>query len=177
MKRISSLATRSEHRELACIDRALVEAKIEDARRNPRRREIHCFHESDDEPLHRMLNAVEPGTYIRPHRHHFPPKAEAVLVLSGALGIVIFDEGGAIRSADCVRLGGASGVWGVDLRPGVWHTFLALATGTVMFEVKPGPYQRASDKDFAAWAPLENTPEAETYLAELEAAFRLATER
>ena len=27
------------------------------------------FHESLDAPIHRLLNALEPGTYLPPHRH------------------------------------------------------------------------------------------------------------
>jgi cupin fold WbuC family metalloprotein len=172
MERISPLATRSRHEKIAVLDEALVRTKIEDARRNARLREIHCFHQDDGERLHRMLNAMEPGTYIRPHRHLDPPKAESVVVLSGALGLVLFDDDGNPLDDDFVLMSNARGVIGIDLRPAVWHTLLTLETGTVMFEVKPGPYQSASDKDFAVWAPQENTPEADVYLAGLEARFR-----
>ena len=47
-----------------------------------------------------------------------------------------------------------------------------LEPDTVVFEVKPGPYQPTSDKDFAPWAPAEGGPDAPAYLADLEARFR-----
>lgn len=172
MERISNLATRSRHSGVAVLDQALVRTKIADARGNARLREIHCFHQSDDEPLHRMLNAMEPGSYIRPHRHLDPPKAESIVLLAGSMGVLVFDEDGTPQDDQFVLLGGDGGAVGVDILPAVWHTMLALETGSVMFEVKPGPYQRASDKDFASWAPLDGTPEAAAYLTDLEARFR-----
>jgi hypothetical protein len=45
--------------------------------------------------LHRMLNAIEPGSYIRPHRHQSPPKPESIIVLSGSLALVKFGGDGA----------------------------------------------------------------------------------
>jgi cupin fold WbuC family metalloprotein len=172
LQRISPLATRSEHRRFVAIDRALVVAKTADAGRNLRRREIHCFHEADDDGLHRMLNAIEPGSYVRPHRHLDPPKAESLIVLSGSLGIVLFDSDGTPDTDRLVLLSQRRDALGIDIRAGVWHTFVALETGTVVFEAKPGPYKRASDKDFAPWAPEAETDEAGPYLARLEHLFR-----
>ena len=44
-----------------------------------------------------------------------------------------------------------------DIRAGVWHTLVAMETGTVIFEVKPGPYSPLTDKDFARGAPDEDS--------------------
>jgi hypothetical protein len=41
------------------------------------------------------------------------------------------------------------------------------APDTLIFEVKQGPYDPKTDKDFAAWSPLEDAPEAELYLNSL----------
>ena len=56
---------------------------------------------------------------------------------------------------------------GSDIEPGVLHTFFAVVEDTVFFEVKPGPYDQASDKDFASWAPTEGTESAVEYLRNL----------
>ena len=40
----------------------------------------------------------------------------------------------------------------------MWPTFAALEAGTVLFEIKPGPYSALTDKDFAHWAPPEGDP-------------------
>jgi len=37
----------------------------------------------------------------------------------------------------------------------------------VCYEVKPGPYLQANDKEFAPWAPREGDPDAARYLEEL----------
>jgi hypothetical protein len=44
---------------------------------------------------------------------------------------------------------------------------VALTPHAVCYEVKPGPWNPASDKEFAVWAPDEGRPEAAAYLAGL----------
>jgi cupin fold WbuC family metalloprotein len=168
IERLSPVATRSAHPGILPIDAALIAAKMADAKRNFRRREIHCFHANGDDPLQRMLNAIEPGSYIPPHRHLFPPKAESLVLLSGSLGVVPFHESGEPDKGNLVLLSRTRNTLGVDIQAGVWHTFVSLETETVVFEVKPGPYRPADDKDFADWAPAADTDEAGSYLAQLE---------
>ncbi len=170
--RISPVATKSGHEAVAFIDRDLVQRKAYDARRSVRQREIHAFHTGDNDPLQRMLNAIQPGSYIRPHRHLDPPKSESLVLLQGMLGYVSFGDEGSWREDGMLLLEAGRGVFGCDIRPGVWHTIFALAPDTVLFEVKPGPYSPAYDKDFASWAPQEYSPEAALFLARLEDAFR-----
>ena len=170
--RISPVATQSCHATVASIDQGLIERKALDAKQSARRREIHRFHQDDAEPLHRMLNALQPGSYVRPHRHPDPPKAESLILLQGTLAHVVFSDEGLVKSEGSILLDAGRGVYGCDIRPGIWHTIFALAPDTVVFEVKPGPYSPATDKDFAAWAPPEGSPETTTFLAELEAKFR-----
>jgi len=135
------------------------------ARETPRRRINHNFHAAMEENPHRFLNAMLRGTYIAPHRHLAPPKAEAFLVLSGEVAFFVFDDAGAI--AGTWRLGGSS--VGIDVPPGVWHTLAVLSPEAVCYEVKPGPYSAANDKDFAPWAPREGQPGAAAYLERLVA--------
>jgi len=112
-----------------------------------------------------MFNAVQPDSYIPPHRHLHPPKAESWVVLRGALAFFTFDDQGAIIECLEIRAGGP--IFGVDLEPGVYHTFFALEPDTVVYEVKDGPYSPTTDKAFPEWAPAEGTPEARAYLAKL----------
>jgi cupin fold WbuC family metalloprotein len=134
-----------------------------------RRRMNHNFHSGPADNPHRFLNILLLGTYIRPHRHLDPPKSETFLVLEGKADVLIFDEEGAITARH--RLGSDSAeegrLWGIDLAPGVWHTILVRTPRAVCFEVKPGPWNPASDKGFAPWAPPENDPAAAAYLAYL----------
>ena len=175
LRRVSPLATRSESDRFAVVDAALVAQKAADAAVNSRRREIHCFHAADTASLQRMLNALQPGSYVRPHRHLTPPKAESFVLLTGSLGFIAFDGTGNFGPDDCVLLSRERGVLAVDVVEGVWHAILALEPDTVAFEAKPGPYAAVSDKDFAAWAPAAETPEALAYLRSVEDRFRALT--
>jgi cupin fold WbuC family metalloprotein len=128
-----------------------------EASASPRRRKNRNFHEME-EPAHRLLNALEPGTYIRPHRHLDPNKAETAIALSGAVGVIFFDDSGAILEARRISTSGS--VRGVDTPAGVWHTFVALEPGTVFFEAKAGPFSPPGPDELASWAPAEGTPAA-----------------
>ncbi|MFY0576060.1 cupin fold metalloprotein, WbuC family [Cystobacter fuscus] len=151
--------------ELVVLTRSLVEDVTESSRTSPRRRIILPLHKNEEEPLHRMLNVIQPDSYVRPHRHLEPPKAEAWVVLRGALAFFTFEEDGRVR--DCLSFEAGGERFGVDLAPGIFHGLVALAPDTVLFEVKNGPYAPASDKSFAPWAPAEGSPEAAGYLARL----------
>ncbi|ATB38825.1 tryptophan synthase subunit beta [Cystobacter fuscus] len=151
--------------ELVVLTRSLVEAATESSRTSPRRRIILPLHKTEDEPLHRMFNVIQPDSYVRPHRHLEPPKAESWVVLRGMLAFFTFEEDGRVR--DCLGLEAGGERFGVDLAPGIFHGLVALARDTVIFEVKSGPYAPANDKTFAPWAPAEDSPEAASYLARL----------
>ena len=50
------------------------------------------------------------------------------------------------------------------IQPGVWHSMAVLTPHVICFEVKPGPYSAATDKDFAPWAPREGDAGTGAYL-------------
>jgi cupin fold WbuC family metalloprotein len=145
------------------LDSALVQSLVERARQSPRRRVNYNFHARMEDNPHRFLNVMLRGTYIAPHRHLDPPKSESFLVLEGELAFFTFDDSGRILSSH--RLGGE--VTGIDIPPGVWHTLAVLSAHAVCYEVKPGPYAAASDKEFAPWAPREGDAGVAEYLEEL----------
>jgi cupin fold WbuC family metalloprotein len=154
---------------LCWLSEDLLEGAITASQCSPRRRVIQPFHRSESATLQRMLNAVQPDSYIPPHRHLDPPKAESWIVLRGALAFFTFDDHGAID--ECVEIRAGGELFGVDLEPGVYHTFFALEPDTVVYEVKDGPYSPATDKSFPEWAPREGTPEARSYLTMLAAEY------
>ncbi len=135
------------------------------ARESPRKRVIQRIHKQDSEGVHRMFNAMQPGTYIMPHRHLNPKKTETIVVISGAVLYVEFEESGEYRSHTLLQPGTES--FGIDVAPHVYHTYVVLKPDTIMFEVKEGPYSPGSDKDIPDWAPREGSPEAEPYLLEM----------
>lgn len=154
---------------ISLIDAALLDAVSASAAASPRGRKNRNFHPRDDYPAHRLLNAIEPGSYIAPHRHLDPAKDETMVVLRGALGLVIFDDAGGVGQT--ARVGAGSTAIGIDIPHGTWHTVFALEPGTVFLEAKSGPYLPLSDAERAPWAPAENAAEAPAYLAGLRRLF------
>jgi cupin fold WbuC family metalloprotein len=157
------LAPPTENNTLISAD--LIDRCVIASRQSPRLRIIQPLHKTPDAQLHRMLNAVQPGSYIQPHRHLFPPKAESVIVLRGAIYVFLFSSDGIIDAIHIIKAGSIN--LGIDSEPGVFHTFAAIEEDTVLFEVKPGPYNQADDKDFAPWAPVEGAHGAKEYLDNL----------
>jgi cupin fold WbuC family metalloprotein len=154
------------------FDDRLLDAVTARARSVARRRHMHNFHGDYAEPLQRMLNALEPESYVQPHRHRPGSDVEVFVALRGRLGVLEFDEAGGACAA--LVLDPAGPVRGIEIPPGIWHTILALSPGTVVYEVKLGPYDPAGAKDPAPWAPPEGHPDAPAYLARLRAAFAAA---
>lgn len=149
------------------IDAALFDEVTGEARQSPRRRRNRNFHRDDAQPGHRLLNAIEPGSYIMPHRHLDPDKDETMVVLRGALGLVVFDDSGGVVQA--LRLTAGGSLLGVDIPHGIWHTVFALESGTVFLEAKAGPYLPLTPEEKAPWAPAEDDPAAPAFLARLMA--------
>ncbi len=153
---------------MIAIDRSLVSSVTEKAVDSPRLRKNFNFHTDFADPVNRMLNAFEPGTYVRPHKHESPDKCEVFILLTGRAAAIRFDDSGSI--VEHVVLDNANGIYGVEFAPREWHMIISLASGTVLYEVKPGPYAPLTDKNFAPWAPAEGSPETGNYLASLIAA-------
>lgn len=151
------------------ITRQLVEQLSAEARQNPRLRTNYNLHPSDESRCHRLLNAIEPDSYIRPHRHLDPEKDEAFILMSGRLGIVTFTDDGAV--AETALLSHAGGNLAADIPHGVYHTALALESGTLFYETKAGPYRQLNEDEMVVWAPEYGDPQAQDYLLRLRSLF------
>jgi len=146
------------------IDDALLDATLARACTAPRGRINHNFHPDMAANPHRFLNAWTRGSYAAPHRHLQVPKPESFVVLRGELALFLFDDHGTVTEQHVL---GRNGVVGLDLAPGIWHTVAVLSETAICFEVKAGPYDAATDKEFAPWAPREGDANAPAYLASL----------
>jgi cupin fold WbuC family metalloprotein len=146
------------------VDSARLAAVSAKARTSPRLRMNDNLHAMED-PIHRLLNATEPGTYVQPHRHASPAKTETLCVLAGRGAVILFDEGGAVTRTIVLSPTGPARV--VEVPAAAFHTLVALAPGTVWFEVKAGPYAAPPREDLAAWAPEPGSPGAAAYLDRL----------
>ncbi len=135
------------------IDEAFIERSTQQAKSSARRRMNYNFHPVPEDPLQRMLNAMEPDTYIQPHKHENPDKREAFFCLRGRIVVVEYGDDGQIT--DHVLLDPLAGSYGCEVAPRTWHSIISLESGSVAYEVKDGPYDPAVDKHFASWAPKE----------------------
>jgi len=154
---------------IAVIDQALLAEVSAEAKQAPRRRRNRNFHPADDYPGHRLLNAIEPDSYVMPHRHLDPAKDESIVCLRGRLGIVVFGPSGEVDRN--IALSPAGENVGVDIPHGVYHSVLALESGTVFFEAKAGPYVPLAGDEKAPWAPVEGDAGVADYLAQLRRLF------
>lgn len=138
------------------------------SRKSPRRRANTNFHPQLFDPIQRFFNCLQPGSYVRPHRHG-PHRFELFVLLSGKAGILTFEDNGNV----CEQLLLATdAALAVEIPGGVTHTVLALEEDTLLFEVKPGPYEELTDKDFAPWAPPEGDPACPWFLTQWERLFQ-----
>ena len=151
------------------ITRELLALVSAEARQNPRLRKNHNIHPSDESRCHRLLNAIEPDSYIRPHRHLDPEKDEAFILMCGRLGIVTFTDDGEI--SETVLLSQESGNLAADIPHGVYHTALSLESSTVFFEAKAGPFRQLKEEEKGVWAPEDGTPQAPAFLKRLRLMF------
>ena len=145
------------------ISQTLLDLVSEMAKASPRQRKNRNFHLADDDVCHRLLNALEPQTYIPPHRHLHPNKGESIVILRGRVGVLFFDAQGQVTQRCVLQPGGE--IMGVDIAPGTFHSVVALEPGTVFFEAKAGPYMPVTPDERASFAPAENAPDAVAFLA------------
>ncbi len=134
----------------------------QEASLSARRRKNLNYHDELSDTLQRMLHAMNPGTYVQPHKHENPDKREAFIILTGRIAVLEFNDAGEV--IDKIILDPKTGNYGTEIPPRTWHSLIALEPGSVVYEVKDGPYQPIDDKNFAPWAPTEGDAGCEDYL-------------
>lgn len=151
------------------IDQTLLSHTAQQAKESPRQRRNANFHPNDSFPAHRLINAMQLGSYVRPHRHLDPSKDETIVALQGRFGYLSFNAQGEIQEA--IELAAGGPVFGIDIPHGTMHTILALAPDSVFFEAKAGPFVPLSEEEIAAWSPAEGSEEAKAIWADWRARF------
>ena len=150
------------------FDKPLLDSLSHEAQTLPRRRKHLNLHTSLQDPVQKLFVAMQQNSYVRPHRHPEPEKTELFIAVRGRLAALIFDDQGGI--VERVEFSPDGDVFGAQIDPNTWHTVIALEDGAVFIEVKQGPYVALSAKDFAPWAPEENTPAVKEYMSGLQRA-------
>ena len=125
------------------IDENLLDKVTEQAQESDRLRMNYNLHDSLEAKAQRLLNALEPGTVLPVHRHRHT--AETYIVLRGCIRVLFYNDDKVITDEFLVHPD--EKVYGVHIPAGQWHTLEVLESGTVIFEVKDGPYAPLQPED------------------------------
>ena len=125
------------------IDEQLLDSVTEQAKDAERLRMNYNFHDRLDAPAQRLMNALEPGTVLPIHRH--TATAETYVLLRGRIKVMYYDDDKKLVE-EC-ELNPKEGRYGVHIPKGQWHTIEVLESGSVIFEVKDGPYRPLGPQD------------------------------
>ena len=118
------------------INKELLDEITRQAKESPRLRMNYNLHDSLDAKTQKLLNALEPGTILPIHRH--PNTTETYLLLRGKLNVILYNDKKEVL--ETMHLDTANGNYGLDIPAGQWHSVEVLESGTVILEVKDGPY-------------------------------------
>ena len=124
------------------ITQALLDNLTEQAKASPRLRMNMDLRNSAEDKSQRMLNAIEPGSPLPIHRHQH--SSETVVCLRGRLVEEFYDE---LERTEAIELSPNGLVVAVNIPIGQWHTVRSLESGTVILEVKDGPYEPLGPED------------------------------
>ena len=125
------------------IDKSLLDSVTSGAKESNRLRMNYNFHNSLDAPCQRLLNALEPGTIVPIHRHQHT--SETYILLRGKLRMMFYNDQKEVIEETI--LSSESANYGIHIPAGVWHAMEVLASGTVIFETKDGPYRPNQECD------------------------------
>ena len=136
------------------IDQQLFAQVAAEARQHPRLRLNHNFHREQD-AVQRLLNVLQPGTYVRPHRHRRNGSGtgfECFLVLQGAIGLLLFNGEGEIQQQ--LHLSAKGPTHGIEIAEDQFHTLVALEADSVIFELKQRLSSPHKTKTFSTASPM-----------------------
>lgn len=122
---------------------------------SPRGRAHLLLHADHQDQVQRLLIAVEPQTYVRAHKHS--EQWEMLVLLSGKVDVLLLDDDARLQRR--VTLQATLPVIQIPVRQ--CHCAVSLETGSIVMEVKPGPFR---PNEFMAWAPEEGSADAGAFL-------------
>ena len=113
------------------------------AKASERLRMNYNLHDSLEAKAQRLLNALELGTVLPVHRHR--QTAETYIVLRGSMKVLFYNDDRVLID-ECV-VNPSEKVYGAHIPAGQFHALEVLESGTVIFEVKDGPYAPFQPED------------------------------
>lgn len=151
--------------------RSNLDLLTEQAVASPRLRQHWNLHQNYQDLCQRLFNAIEPDSYIRPHCHGVAQGVESIFAIRGLMALVSFDDNGNVLQVQKFGAGihasSPDVMAGFEISPSEWHTVVSMEPGSILLEVKSGPFDPESPKFLAAWAPEEGSEAAFIYLHSL----------
>ena len=129
------------------VDQTVLDELTARAKDSPRLRMNLDLRNSPADGSQRMLNAIEPGTVLPIHRH--PTTSETVVCLRGHFQEYFYDADGRLTETIDMRPGGNL----LNIPAGQWHNLESFESGTVLLEVKDGPYAPIGPEDILEISP------------------------
>ncbi len=129
------------------IDNKVLDELSAKAKASPRLRMNLDLRNSENDGSQRMLNAIEPGSPERIHRHQHT--SETVVCLRGKVVEEFYDELERICTDSIVLTPNGPNV-AINIPAGQWHSIRAVESGSVVLAVKDGKYEPLSDADILA---------------------------
>lgn len=126
------------------INQSLLNQLTEQAKASPRLRMNYDLRNSEDDGSQRMLNAIEPGSPERIHRHQHT--SETVVCIRGRVVEEFYDELERICTDSIVLTPNGPNV-AVNIPAGQWHSIRAVESGSVVLSCKDGKYEPMSEAD------------------------------
>ena len=126
------------------INQSLLNQLTEQAKASPRLRMNYDLRNSEDDGSQRMLNAIEPGSPERIHRHQHT--SETVVCLRGRVVEEFYDELERICTDSIVLTPNGPNV-AVNIPAGQWHSIRAVESGSVVLSCKDGRYEPIQEVD------------------------------
>ena len=141
------------------MDDGIIQARNSDRKRFPK-----LLHKQGDE-FNKVFNFMMHDSYMQPHLHYGAQKIEHIYLIKGRIAALFFDDAGEVKQCAILETGGAE----LIVVPAfTWHTYVMLTDYAVTYETMVGVYKPETWKEFAKWAPREDSLESPDYLALLK---------
>jgi cupin fold WbuC family metalloprotein len=141
------------------MDDGIIQARNSDRKRFPK-----LLHKQGDE-FNKVFNFMMHDSYMQPHLHPGSEKIEHIYLIKGRIAALFFDDAGEVKQCAILETGSTE----LIVVPAfTWHTYVMLTDYAVTYETMVGVYKQETWKEFANWAPREDSLESPDYLALLK---------
>ena len=129
----------SSHDEPKVVSQQLLMEFAQSAEKSPRRRRHRNLHETND-TIQRIVRAMQPDTYMQPHRHLGEAPFRLFVLLRGKIGAIFFNENGMTDGA--ALLDRDSGNLVIEIPGDRYFSLVSLEPNSALLEIREGPIQR-----------------------------------